>query len=50
MNKHHITGGEYTTVDGITYSIAPQGPDLPLYLDKAHPWRLPGGYIGEWRK
>lgn len=34
--RHAIGGGEYTTVDGITYSIAPQGPGKPMYRDKLH--------------
>jgi hypothetical protein len=48
MAKHEIGGGEYVTIDGITYSIAPQGPGKPIYHDKAHP--LPGAYVGQWRR
>lgn len=46
--RHALTGGEYTTIDGVTYSIAPQGPNCPIYRDKMHPtepavavWRRP---------
>ena len=35
--RHAISGGEYTTIEGITYSIAPQGPNCLKYRDKIHP-------------
>ena len=37
--RHAMTGGEYVTIDGISYSIAPQGPGKPQFHDKAcHPY------------
>ena len=32
--RHAISGGEYTTIEGITYSIAPQGPNCLKYRSR----------------
>lgn len=57
VNRRVASNGQSYVEDGVrlTYSIAPQGPGKPWYIDKLHDWKFfhdhgDANPVGEWRR